>query len=355
MNRKIAFHLVYNSFEDLFGTDVVFDPDKHANHTLWVIRKALHDAGYDLIDLNQIDSDTFACITDFPVLNIVSRYPRCKHIYLTLEPEIIRTIHSNRGLKILTTIYDYILTTFKEPLGLEGILLAPTGMRIFNTQFINDVPFLQKKLAAIIIANKKSFARRSIYNEREKVILWFAENHSEDLDYYGTERWHIEALYKGEVESKLETYKNYRFAICFENARIPGYITEKIFDCFEAKCVPVYYGDPTISQAIPNDCFIDYTQFSSMDECYHFLKNMTENEYDKYLEAIDRFHLSQQCNVFSIKLFIQILLKVIESPKRVFPSRFNLLRAESAMFMMRVSRRLTVRFTRHKFFRRWTH
>ncbi|MCL1721757.1 glycosyltransferase family 10, partial [Vibrio parahaemolyticus] len=49
--------------------------------------------------------------------------------------------------------------------------------------------------------------------------------------------------YKGSVESKTHTLKNYKFCICFENAQmIEGYITEKIFDCFFSATVPIYWG-----------------------------------------------------------------------------------------------------------------
>jgi hypothetical protein len=42
------------------------------------------------------------------------------------------------------------------------------------------------------------------------------------------------------VDSKKNTLEKYKFSICYENARdIPGYITEKIFDCFFAGCVPI--------------------------------------------------------------------------------------------------------------------
>ena len=52
--------------------------------------------------------------------------------------------------------------------------------------------------------------------------------------------------------------KNISFAICYENARdIPGYITEKIFDCFFAGCVPIYWGGaPNVTDHIPANTFI---------------------------------------------------------------------------------------------------
>jgi hypothetical protein len=45
--------------------------------------------------------------------------------------------------------------------------------------------------------------------------------------------------YKGKIDSKKDTLEKYKFSICYENARdTPGYITEKIFDCFFAANSP---------------------------------------------------------------------------------------------------------------------
>lgn len=48
------------------------------------------------------------------------------------------------------------------------------------------------------------------------------------------------------VGDKLQWLKNYKFNICFENSSYPGYLTEKLFDAFAAKCVPIYWGDTAL-------------------------------------------------------------------------------------------------------------
>jgi len=45
---------------------------------------------------------------------------------------------------------------------------------------------------------------------------------------------------------KRAVLNGHRFAICFENCVFPGYVTEKIFDCFLAGCVPVYWARRTL-------------------------------------------------------------------------------------------------------------
>ncbi|OGX81660.1 hypothetical protein BEN47_19015 [Hymenobacter lapidarius] len=63
----------------------------------------------------------------------------------------------------------------------------------------------------------------------------------------------VESLNRGPVpaDAKLRTIGQYRFAVCYENSRLPGYVSEKVFDCLFASCVPVYLGEPDLSRFIP--------------------------------------------------------------------------------------------------------
>ncbi len=106
--------------------------------------------------------------------------------------------------------------------------------------------------------------------------------------------------------------KNYRFSICFENvSHIPGYISEKIFACFAAGTVPVYLGPPNIEEYIPAECFIDYRKFKDNEQLYLFLKNMSEDAYQSYLENIRLFLNSEKAYLFSVENFTKTLHEAI--------------------------------------------
>ncbi len=90
-------------------------------------------------------------------------------------------------------------------------------------------------------------------------------------------------------KDKLETMAKFRFALCFENCVFPGYVTEKIFDCFFASCVPVYWGAPDITDFVPKECFIDFRQFSSVEQMWQFLKDLTDTQWQSYHKAIDEY------------------------------------------------------------------
>ena len=80
--------------------------------------------------------------------------------------------------------------------------------------------------------------------------------------------------YQGSVEDKIAATRGYKFSICYENTRgVPGYITEKIFDSFQAGVVPVYLGAPNITDEVPAGCFIDRRKFSSYQKLHAYLRN----------------------------------------------------------------------------------
>lgn len=203
--------------------------------------------------------------------------------------------------------------------------------------FENKIPFHNKKLCALIAGNKTNNHRYELYSERVKAIEWFEKNHSEDFDLYGT-GWNayrklnnklfnsfIKRIpwlkfffikkyktYKGTIISKNKVFQKYRFAICYENANsIPGYITEKIFDCFFAGCIPIYLGPPNISIHIPSGCYLDKNDFKSYEELYLYIKKFQEAEYLKYISQIEKFIYSEKFHQFSVDFFINQIVNNI--------------------------------------------
>jgi hypothetical protein len=197
----------------------------------------------------------------------------------------------------------------------------------------------RKKLCTLISSNKSIKHPAELYTERITAIRWFEKNHLNDFDLYG-KGWNkyyfygkflgfnllrlnrLKLLakilsphypsYKGEVKSKKETLQNYKFAICYENANgFPGYITEKIFDCFFGGCVPIYLGADNIKNHIPENCFIDKRDFKTYDDLYKYIKNMHEAEYLSYASAINNFVNGEKARQFSAEYFADILIREI--------------------------------------------
>ena len=207
----------------------------------------------------------------------------------------------------------------KEVLQLFGKVLTWDDDLVDNTKFfkinypvlrpmITNVPsFSQKKLLTQFSANKLSIHPNELYSERKKVIEFFETKKGNDFEFYGP-GWKKEKYrnYRGVVEEKLRVLKNYRFSICYENIHgIKGYITEKIFDCFAAGCVPIYWGASTITHSIPANCFIARQNFASIEHLLQYLKGMPETKYNQYLDNIRRFLASDQAQQFSKQAFAE--------------------------------------------------
>jgi len=114
-------------------------------------------------------------------------------------------------------------------------------------------PFADKKLLVAISMNKVSRHPHELYSARRASIRYFEGARPSDFDLYGF-GWNrpvtlaqkllrqtpIYPSYRGPVAHKWDVFPMYRFALCYENLRDePGYMTEKIFDCMRADCVPV--------------------------------------------------------------------------------------------------------------------
>lgn len=173
--------------------------------------------------------------------------------------------------------------------------------------------FKKKKFLVLINSNKLSFPPfrllsqfgKELYSDRIKALEFFEHNIPNDFSLYGRgwnkpKKYNITELflgykkyrtYKGEVEikDKIELLSNFKFCICFENlGQVNGYITEKIFHCFMAKCVPIYWGASNINKYIPRDCFIDFRDFGDYATLLKFLVSMDETRYNRYIKNIEK-------------------------------------------------------------------
>lgn len=192
-----------------------------------------------------------------------------------------------------------------------------------------------------LIAGNKSIRRndpRNLYPERISAIRWFEANAKGDFDLYGP-GWKLPAKrsgflgrvinlisrfiyphlkltafpsYRGMLKNKSDALLRTRFAICYENVKdLPGYITEKIFDCFMFGCVPVYWGASNIERYIPSECFIDRRRFLNTEEVYRYLKNINEDEFRGYQKNIASFLGGEAAIQFGADFFAETIVNTV--------------------------------------------
>jgi len=195
-----------------------------------------------------------------------------------------------------------------------------------NVPEVPPVPFKSKKLLTMIAMNKVSEHRNELYSDRSDSISYFETHHPSQFDLYGV-GWSdspkvltgrrntrratdCHSSYRGSVANKWDVFPKYRFALCYENALgQPGCITEKIFDCMRADCVPVYWGAPNVDEYVDSSAYIDRRQFLSDSELAGYLAGMSEARYEEYRSAIRKYLRSEAFHQFESPAFVASMLR----------------------------------------------
>lgn len=327
---------------DFYNKNRLFDlDDKVSNrdgclYPYSLLKDKLYEKGYLLATSDIHDPSTSDIVLynemprNFPLKSVVE-----KSYLLIFESELIRPDNwelnkHNFFKKVFTWNDDYLDDDKYIKFNFPNRILIPQKKNI------------KRKLCTLISGNKKSSHPLELYSKRVKVIRWFEENYPEDFDFYGvgwdayqfTGPKYVRILnrirpickflapaypsYKGKVEAKREVLEQYKFAICFENAKdISGYITEKIFDCFFSGCIPIYWGANNISDHIPDDCFIDFNQFENLNEMYRYITSMSDAVYNDFLSSINEFLRSDACLKFSADYFANKVADVVSKEKKI--------------------------------------
>lgn len=199
----------------------------------------------------------------------------------------------------------------------DGYRKSKTYKNIFK--FLNPIPYeniikkyweADKRLDKICVINSNHnpilfcikacsfrYLRRELYSTRINALI--ALNRLGLVDLYGrrwAEWWSpyamwlpyirnmrvLQKIYKGPCASKYEILKNYKFALCFENMQMSGYITEKIFDCFYAGTIPIYLGPSDMSEYVPSDTYIDASKYRNWDDLAAFVMQLRPHEVEEY-------------------------------------------------------------------------
>ena len=269
------------------------------------LRQHVKEADY-IFSFNMIPTDIL------PTLEAIDPTLSQKLIIAVTEPHhVMRTNHCPELRK-----YCYKILTWDDTMVDNQIYFKRYFVQS-SLDMIADIPsFSEKKLCTLICGNKYSGDPHELYSKRREAIAYFTGAHPNDFMFYGMnwQGWGFSS-YGGVVESKTEAMKHYKFCICYENCeKLYGYITEKIFGCFIAGCVPIYWGSENIQDYIPKECFIDRREFDSYEELDQFISSMDEAEYQNYLDNIRLVLQSEKACPFSIDNFVFSMLNSMKTP-----------------------------------------
>lgn len=347
--KTILIHSLSGNNESLFNPH---ERDGY-NDPLIYLREILHQKGYILKSSHGTDVKNCEWVffydepSVFPYKGLIgfasqlkSKFlgrPRKKNLYqecikcgmksrialFLWEPESVLPLNWDSNLhKLFPTIFTWH----------DGYIDDRKFIKIYwpQTRNFKDVPkihFNKKKLLVNISMNKSSTHPRELYSKRLNSIRYFEQNQPENFDLYGV-GWETStnlnkkdknyisknfSSYRGAVLNKWDVLPNYRFSLCYENIHDePGFITEKIFDCFRAHCVPIYWGAPNITDYVDKEAFIDRRNFISDKELEDYIINMNEHDYNNIQEAIFNYLNSERFLKFLPNNFAETIISSLQ-------------------------------------------
>lgn len=227
--------------------------------------------------------------------------------FVVFEPPVVAP-QLYRELPALTATFDrvYVHNTEGDGYSLQGVDQSRLRKLYWpqpRAEVMENIWQRRDRQQRIVVINgnhKPASFTGELYSKRIEVMAELARYDAVDLYGRDWNRWwsrnsmwlpywwnrsKIMSVYKGPCSSKYEVMGAYAFALCFENMAMKGYVTEKIFDCFYAGTIPIYWGATDISSLIPSDSYIDYREFSSATDLWTYVKGMSESEIAKIREA----------------------------------------------------------------------
>jgi len=315
-----------HNFEAMFTEKNTFYSEHEGQNPMFILAEVLKQNGIEFYDATKTDS-----VVDFDLIfyfgnidtHLLLKYKDLINVYLAFEPPAVDFTNDIYHLRHLSKYFDYILS-WNDDL-IDGMRFLKLNYCVNFFHYEESDIFESKKLLTNISGCKRSNHKDELYSERLNVINYFESFDQNDFEFWGT-GWdkHKYHNYRGLASSKIDIYKNNKFAVCFENQRkLRGYITEKIWDCFICGIVPVYWGAENIDQYISRKCFIDYRDFNDIEQLYDYLKNMPEKEYNNYIMSIKNLLCSNKINAFKPEEFANTILDIIDKDKQV---RMNFLK-----------------------------
>jgi len=317
----------------------VFDPSRDNRAGMfydgWMIalRKKLRRRGYELKTIDSADWETIckAEIILFMGFHDDVYYRRCldeglrdKMVYFELEfPLAVKSTEGGYASRQYLDSFSKVLTWNKSLVEGKYSHTQFLYMRRPNSWYrkpIKGVAFSDRGSIVSISTNKDADIPEELYSERKRAIRFFQEHLPERFGLYGS-GWDrsigryikrklgmkvnaskrasslsnglarlilgetdYSKCWRGWTDNVFETYADYRFALIYECSSWLGAVSDKIFECLQASCVPIYLGAPDISEIVPQECFVNKRNFT-YEQLLDIMTTMPESVWRRYIDA----------------------------------------------------------------------
>jgi len=114
------------------------------------------------------------------------------------------------------------------------------------------------------------------------------------------------------VSDKRKFQSEYKFSVSFENnayrPQFPGYTTEKIMEPMTVNSIPIYWGNPRISEEFNTKSFVNFYDFNNMSDMIEYIIELDKND-DKYLDMLKQpwfvdYKIPEDNKIENIKSFL---------------------------------------------------
>ena len=249
-----------------------------------------HEYTYELVESDHPDIVIYDTSADE---NASSKYTNSINLFISIENMRKWTWYKHKNIfgeygdpYINIYYYNHIQDLIKTP----SYLSIPTLHSYINYYLseCNNIsvyltPFCDKK--DFLLINKSSL------NSDIKKYKDIISNNGygfDDISIYNDQIQNKSCYHSKEL---LEVFNKYKFILCIENSYNPGYITEKIFNCFFANTIPVYLGDPDVCNYINPESFIDLRSENWLEK----LNDLSSNQ-EKYMNVINSPKIAKSYN-----------------------------------------------------------
>jgi hypothetical protein len=119
----------------------------------------------------------------------------------------------------------------------------------------------------------------------------------------------------GPVKDKIAFQSDYKFVLAIENHSAPGYLTEKFAQAAQSNAVPIYWGDPTITDYLNPKAFINAHDFDSTKALVEYIKNIEQDD-QAYLAMLTEpwFPNQHEPEAWQDTTFAAFLSNIFEQP-----------------------------------------
>lgn len=244
----------------------------------------------------------------------------------------IRIFYAGEAVTPDFNIFDYAIGWDADLKNGDRFGMLPSQFEFANKGFIqsrvNEIKTLEE--AKTILKSKTGFCCFLYSNPNAhpyRDIFFFLLSKYKQVDSLGKHLNNVKngggTGFVGHTDECVDIKSKYKFSIAFENATFRGYTSEKIYTSLNSHTVPIYWGDPCVTNLINPKAFINGNNFNSLDELVEYVKRI-DNDDELWCKMVcepwmteDQYELVDKRDSESVDFIDHIFRQDLEAAKRV--------------------------------------